>query len=319
MVTVESRNIEQAQREATATQLPDPATVKGRILEFALWLRKQGRNEETCKTRAYLIRRLINLGANPWNPESVKEVLAKQKTWSNGYKMIILYAYESFLKMEGLTWERPAYKQDQCFPFIPTEAELVQLIAVCSHRIGTFLQGLKDTGADPGELAALRWIDINKENRTISIQPVKGHKPRILSVSREFMDRLERLPKTSEKVFSYENIQQKFGRQRRRAAYKLENPRLQKISFTTFRHWKATMEYHRTKDILYVQKLLGHRRIDNTLKYIDLETALYGATDEQFTVRVATNVQEASGLAEAGFEYITGEYADGGKIFRKRK
>jgi len=41
--------------------------------------------------------------------------------------------------------------------------------------------------------------------------------------------------------------------------------------------------------------------------------------DDQFTVRVATSVQEACSLAEAGFEYVTGEYVDGGKIFRKRK
>jgi len=28
---------------------------------------------------------------------------------------------------------------------------------------------------------------------------------------------------------------------------------------------------------------------------------------------------QASALAEVGFEYVTGEYNDGGKIFRKRK
>jgi len=60
-------------------------------------------------------------------------------------------------------------------------------------------------------------------------------------------------------------------------------------------------------------------KIENTLKYIDLETSLYGFTEDQFTVRVATNVEEACDFAESGFEYVTGEYMDGGKIFRKRK
>jgi integrase len=50
-------------------------------------------------------------------------------------------------------------------------------------------------------------------------------------------------------------------------ATKLQNPRLLRITFHTFRHWKATMEYNRTKDILYVMKLLGHRCIKNTLVY----------------------------------------------------
>lgn len=35
--------------------------------------------------------------------------------------------------------------------------------------------------------------------------------------------------------------------------------------------------------------------------------------------RRARDVEEAKELVEAGFEYVTGEYDDGGKIFRKRK
>ena len=35
--------------------------------------------------------------------------------------------------------------------------------------------------------------------------------------------------------------------------------------------------------------------------------------------KTAMNVKEATELIELGFEYVTGEYSDGGKIFRKRK
>lgn len=79
------------------------------------------------------------------------------------------------------------------------------------------------------------------------------------------------------------------------------------------------MEYHRTKDILYVKKILGHKQIRSTLKYIDLEGKIFTATDDQFFVKVASNTQEACALVEVGFEYVTGEYYDGGKLFRKRK
>jgi len=51
-------------------------------------------------------------------------------------------------------------------------------------------------------------------------------------------------------------------------ARKLENPRLLEIKFHTFRHWKATKLYHQTKDLLFVQRFLGHRSVQNTLKYI---------------------------------------------------
>jgi len=309
---------EKAQRGATLTR--DPATVKGKLVEFALWLSKQGYDEDVAKWRSRMMRRFLDLGADLWNPETVKEVLAKQKSWSDSYKMVLVYAYENFLTMEGLSWKRPRYKQNEVFPFIPTEAELDQLIAACGKKIGTFLQGLKDTGADPGELAACTWTDINIESRTVQLRPVKGHKPRVLTASQQFIDRLQRLPKTSERVFgSVHGLIGAFVRQRRRVANKFANPRFLSISFRTFRHWKATMEYHRTKDILYVQKILGHRQIRNTLKYIDLEAILFKTTDDQFFVKVATNVQEACDLVETGFDYVTGEYDDGGKIFRKRK
>jgi len=36
-------------------------------------------------------------------------------------------------------------------------------------------------------------------------------------------------------------------------------------------------------------------------------------------LELATNVEEACALVETGFEYVTGEYSDCGKIFRKHK
>jgi len=304
---------------AGATGL-DLATIKGKIIEFAWWLQKEGYDEETIKVRASLIKRLVKLGANLYDPETIKVVLGKQK-WNNGYKRNFIYAYTSFLKMEKLTWDPPKYKQPQRLAFIPTELELNQLINAASKKTGAFLQGLKETGADPGELGAIEWIDIDRERKTIRINyPVKGHNPRILSISEEFINRLSVLPKKNEKVFDYHKVKRNFYKQRKTIAQKLGNPRLKQISFTTFRHWKGTMEYHRTRDILYVQRLLGHKSLQSTMIYIDYEKACFGSPcKEEFSVRVATNVEEACKLAEVGFEYVTGEYHDGGKIFRKRK
>ncbi len=103
---------------------------------------------------------------------------------------------------------------------------------------------------------------------------------------------------------------------RKRVAQKLKNPRLLQIHFHTLRHWKATMLYHQTKDILYVMKFLGHKNIECTLIYIQLEDALFQQSDE-WTVKVAETVDEAVKLGEAGFEYFT--EMDDKKLFRKRK
>jgi hypothetical protein len=61
--------------------------------------------------------------------------------------------------------------------------------------------------------------------------------------------------------------------------------------------------------------MLGHKNVQNTLVF----TRLINFESDQFYTAVADNVDKACKLVEARFEYVTGEYNDGGKIFRKRK
>jgi integrase len=315
----ESKNLtevarqEAAQREGTL----QTAQAKGTLVEFAWWLRKEGYG--SSKNRFSMVKRLADLGANLEDPESVKSLLAKGQGWTDSYKMLLTYAYESYLRMEGRDWQRPVYRQIKTIPFIPTEDELDQLISGSGKKLGIFLQGLKDTGADPGELAKLKWKDINTQTGTVSITPVKGHKPRMLKVSEQFLRRTQTIPRKSEYVFNYVSTRSAFQKARKYLSKKLSNPRLLAISFTTFRHWKGTMEYHRTHDIIHVKELLGHMRIDSTMIYINLETAVFTSKNDQFYASVATNPEQAVKLIEAGFDYVTGEYDDGGKLFRKRK
>jgi len=73
------------------------------------------------------------------------------------------------------------------------------------------------------------------------------------------------------------------------------------------------VEYHKTKDILYVMKLLGHKNINNTLVY----TQLVDFSEKEYVTKVAWTLEEACKLIEAGFEYVC--EMEGAKIFRKRK
>lgn len=98
---------------------------------------------------------------------------------------------------------------------------------------------------------------------------------------------------------------------------KPQNPRLLQIHFHTFRHWKATMLYHQTKDILYVMKFLGHKNIKNTLIYIQIEEAIFSREAEQYICRIAETINEAKMLIEAGFQYVCD--FNGAKMFRKPK
>jgi hypothetical protein len=94
---------------------------------------------------------------------------------------------------------------------------------------------------------------------------------------------------------------------------KLQKPRIHEIAFRSFRHWKATNEYWKTRDILHAKWLLGHKRIENTLVY----THLIKFENGNYVCKVAKTVEEASLLIESGFEYVT--EMDGVKLFRKPK
>ncbi|MDH5771169.1 MAG: hypothetical protein OEZ25_07785, partial [Candidatus Bathyarchaeota archaeon] len=101
------------------------------------------------------------------------------------------------------------------------------------------------------------------------------------------------------------------------AARKLQNPRLLQIHFHTLRHWKATLEYHRTKDPNYVKNLLGHKNIQNAGIYRNLEQAIFDERNDKFHSTTAETVEKARRVIEARFEYVL-TYNDM-MLFRKRK
>jgi hypothetical protein len=73
----------------------------------------------------------------------------------------------------------------------------------------------------------------------------------------------------------------------------------------------------KAKDILRVRERLGHKSIKSTLICIDVERAVCQPGSEEFTVRVAKNIEEASQRIEVGFEYVCQN--DGLILFRKRE
>jgi integrase len=306
--------VETRQKRAAGATETDPETTKGLITKFMAYLDKEG-----YRTTAYLslIRLLAIRGADLLDPEDVKEKLAKQ-LWKDSVKLVAVSAYKVFAKVHGVEWTPPRYKPEDTLPFVPEESELDQLIATCkSRRMAAYLQTLKETSADPTEALRIEWIDKDDKNRIISIRhPVKGHDARQRKVSGNLTAMLNALPKKSEQIFAtnYSNMETCFLRVRKRAAKTLQNPRLLKISFRTFRHWGGSMIAHYTHgNVLAVKRALGHKRIENTMKYIHM----LHFKDDEFHVATATSVGDVKKLAAAGFEKI--DEIQGIHVFRRPK
>lgn len=293
---------------------------KGKLVWFIWEMQKQNYSKDTISIYSRSIQALIKRKADLSNPDSVKEALAH---WGCGesHKHNIAAAYTLFLRMQGLTWEPPICHVARKLPFIPTEKELNDLIAGTGRKTSVFLQTLKETAMRSGECSKLKWENVDLQRRTIILNEAeKNGNPRIFSISSTLETMLARLPRKSEYVFGSPSKQARssmFYTERRRVAHKLGNPRLLKIGLHTFRHWKATMLYHETHDIVLVKEFLGHKTLDVTLLYIQIEKALFRNEAENFIVKATKETEEIQGLLEVGFEYVCQK--DGLMFFRKRK
>jgi integrase len=249
---------------------------------------------------------LLNSKCNIYDPENVKEVIAAKKTWKNGTKMQTSYAYDAFTRMAGLSWVMPTYRQEEYLFFLADESELDALInSTRSKRMRAFLLCLKETWGDPSEVLGLRWIDADANRNVIAINnPVKKHNPRELEVTPRLIAMLNQLPKTSKLIFptNYKNMYSTFVKLRKRVAHNgvQDLERMMSISFISYRHWGGTQLAEITNgNVLKVKKLLGHKKVENTMKYIG---RINWKLNPDFDTATATTDEEIKNLGASGWE-----------------
>jgi integrase len=263
---------------------------------------------------------LLHKRVNLWNQEAVKKFIRKYD-WHGKRKNNASYAYRNWCHWKGFDYEvEKAREADSPLPYIPTETELDQLIAGCNRKYACFLQLLKESAFRVGEAMSLTPNDFNIDRQICTLnKPEKYSRPRQFKMSNKLTTMITsfiRRTNRNERIWnlSYESMHRTFRNRRKSLAEKLGNPNLLNITFKTFRHWKATFEYHRTKDLLFVQRFLGHKNINNTLIY----THLVGFdSEDNYIVKIASTVEEFTELLENGFEYIS-DY-ESMKVLRKRK
>ena len=282
-------------------------------------MKKNGRKEITITTVIAKFRTLAK-HCNILDPEQVKETLANIH-WKNTTKNSIIWSLTPFYTFNKIKWNgKPYYQKESKLPFIPTEEELNILIASAGKTYQALLQMLKETGTRIGEACLLKWYDYDAKRKIISVTPEKGSHPRILPISETLKKMLGKLPKDEERIFpkKLHSYRMTFEHLRKRISERTNKPRIAKIHFHTFRHFKGTMEYHKTKDIIHVQRILGHRCIQSTMVYINIESALWLNTQDEWTHKVCNSLEEEGKLINAGFELVRA-VNETTTIYRKRK
>lgn len=169
--------------------------------------------------------------------------------------------------------------------------------------MATQLQCLKETWADPTEALQIRRQ--NKVGNVVTTNfPVKCHLPRQIEVSDKLVSLLESLPQKTEHFFpcTYGFLYSCYHRVRQRVAELQKKPRLLQVELQSFRPWGGTMLANYTNgNVLTVKKLLGHKRVENRMKYI----GMIHFKDDEFEVTSTNTIEEDKQTMIARFQYVT--------------
>ena len=295
--------------------------MKFQILEQLRYMERQNYAQEYIRLNRSALNTLMNRGANLFDSDSVKDVIAKQK-WSDNRRRNVINVYDLFAKLNTITWEKPRINLTQKIPRIPSDEDINDLIAGSPKKLSTFLLLLSETAMRRGEAKRLEWKGIDSERCTITLnEPEKKSNARIWKVSVRLILQINSLSKESQKVFGeskMDSLKSTYLQTRKKLAIKLQKPQLLYITFHTFRHWKAAKLLHQTKDLSYVRDFLGHKSIKNTEIYATVERGIFGAnSNDEYIVKTVDNKEDLEECLSVGFDYVCQK--DNLIFLRKRK
>jgi integrase len=277
-----------------------------RLMEdFTDYLVREGYVEEN--QYGPLLAHLVLDGADLLNPESIKAAIATQtkkngKRWSNSYKMIATCAYDAFCDMQGITWKRPTYVQDEADVYLAAREELDLMVSAARKKMSTFLKTLDETLADPEEIIRCDWLDLHGNILSIG-HPVKGHLTGKYELTPQLVQMINALPRKNERIFAsnYNVLYESFHNLRKTCAERFNNPLLLKITFKSYRHFGATMLARITNgNVPEMARILRHKNWKNTQKYVHL--AKLPLRNDDFDTTIAVTPEEILAMGKGNWQ-----------------
>lgn len=116
------------------------------------------------------------------------------------------------------------------------------------------------------EVRALRWEDVDLQKRVVYIRESKSLQSRVVFLSQPVKQALEEIPRTQEVVFTYRNksLNRYYCQSRLRTIGKHCGFH---VTPHQLRYTCATMLLNAGMSVLGVQRLLGHKYVETTLRY----------------------------------------------------
>lgn len=178
-----------------------------------------------------------------------------------------------YFQREGMLTDNPCKFETRAkLPeAIPNTIPMADLFRAYDNAMGvtkTMIGLLSTTGIRIQELLDMKWEDINFEDNTIRIQG-KGCKQRVVTTTAKVLEPLREVSKYTNPTGRMFFLCQ---RRARFLIYEAVRPytRARQVSPHAIRHSYATELAKQGANVATIGKVLGHKRIDTTQKYIDM-------------------------------------------------
>jgi integrase len=183
-----------------------------------------------------------------------------------------LQSFLRYMKNEGIPIcetmliVRPL-KTGESLPRDLTASQVKSLLqAVMPPMDRTWIMLMLNSGLRTCEVRSLRWNDVDLQTQTIRIHESKGLQSRVVFLSPQTVQLLVNLPRNSNHVFTYRGqplnrryCLSRLGTMGRQYGFHVTPHQL--------RHTCATTLLNAGMSILGVQRILGHRYVETTLRY----------------------------------------------------
>ncbi|OGD82963.1 hypothetical protein A2572_04890 [Candidatus Collierbacteria bacterium RIFOXYD1_FULL_40_9] len=264
------------------------------INSFKENLAKQGRASATILAYSKDIEQLATFVAksgktslkdiNKVDIDAFKEDLSQKNytTKSISRKINSIKSFFSFVQINGLVTDNPATevthpKYDIKPPRLLNKLEYRALRDVCKDdvRMAAIVELLLQTGMRISELANLRLSDINNETNQITIKAFESHPERTIPFNQPAKEALDKYLKVRPKsnndsvfitktgnTFLIRNIRSNLDRYFHIAG-------IQNAKVNDLRHTFIAQQLTSGSPLVYISKLVGHKRLSTTEKYLE--------------------------------------------------
>jgi len=149
--------------------------------------------------------------------------------------------------------------------------EIKKLLLVCDGYLKDIIEFAINTGMRQGEIFHLKWEDIDFNTGLIHLLKTKSGEKREIPMNENVRNVLDRVKRTPTSIYVFSSFHEKpFDNVKRSFKTALEKAGIKNFRFHDLRHTFASHLVMGGVDLLTVKELLGHKKIDMTLRYSHL-------------------------------------------------